>query len=315
MPSKKLAFSTFFVAGLIGLPMMAHAGFDWTPSPIKTSPVQQSGQQQAPVAEGPLTPEPDAVMEAPPVPVTNVDSQELPPPGIMATPSEDVALAPVQGPVFEEQPPVELVDTRTSPLPAPVDDAAILEGFGKEIPLALALRDIVPSEYAYSFADNSYAGRIVSWRGGKPWQYVLNDALANQGLTSIMAGNAVVIESIDAVKARQMDAAAKTAISGEFVAAAEKPSVPVMKIGITRTWQGRPGYTLKEVVGDWSKLANVELEWQSPYDYPINSSFNYEGTFEEAVRNLLSQYSRETPRPRGRLYPNLPTGPSVLMIN
>ncbi len=314
MPSKKLVFSTFFVAGLIGLPMMAHAGFDWTPSPIKSAPAPQPGMQ-APVADGPLTPEPDAVMDAPPVPVTDVDSQALPPPGTMASAEEGQTMTPTQESVDQPQDPVELVDTTAEPIPTPIQNDKVLEGFGKEIPLALALRDIVPPEYAYSFADNAYAGRIISWRGGKPWQDVLNNALANQGLTSTMAGNAVVIESIEAVKARQMDAAAKAAIKSEPVAEAPKPAIPVMKVGVTRTWQGRPGYTLKEVVGDWSKLANVELEWQSPYDYPINSAFNYEGTFEEAVRNLLSQYSRETPRPRGRLYPNLPEGPSVLMIN
>lgn len=55
-------------------------------------------------------------------------------------------------------------------------------GFGRDLPLALALSQVVPPNYAYSFAEDDSAGMTVSWEGGKPWDQVLDDMLSSQGL-------------------------------------------------------------------------------------------------------------------------------------
>ena len=318
---KNIAFSAVVSDGLIGFPMMAQAGFDWTPPPQKvqelgSATVAASGIAESMTDSGPLTPDPDAV-ETLPVPVTNVDSQELPPIGILEV-EQDTA-APMQT-TEDESAPVSLTseeqelpqpqNTESVSAPPPVADLPVLEGFGKEIPLALALRDIVPSQYAYAFNNSADAGLLVSWRGGKPWQDVLNDALESHNLISAVQDQMLVIGT-------RQQAAPEVVAPVELEVAEEKQEqkVPVMKSVLKHTWKARPGFTLKEVVEDWSKLAQVEVEWSSPYDYPINNAFSFEGTYDEAIANLLSQYSRETPRPRGRLYPNLPNGPSVLMIN
>jgi hypothetical protein len=41
-------------------------------------------------------------------------------------------------------------------------------GFGRELPLALALSQVVPSEYNKSYAQNVDTEATVSWEGGKP---------------------------------------------------------------------------------------------------------------------------------------------------
>jgi len=76
-------------------------------------------------------------------------------------------------------------------------DAAFAEvvGFGKELPLALALSQIVPPEYKYSFDANADAGAIVSWQGGKPWNQILDDMLNETGMTASIQGRQVMIRS------------------------------------------------------------------------------------------------------------------------
>lgn len=69
-------------------------------------------------------------------------------------------------------------------------------GFGRELPLALALSQVVPDEYAFSFAEDNAAGEIVSWQGGKPWDQVLDDMLADQGLRAIIQGKKVTIAAL-----------------------------------------------------------------------------------------------------------------------
>lgn len=68
-------------------------------------------------------------------------------------------------------------------------------GFGRELPLALALSQIVPAGYTYSFGQAVDAGSTVSWQGGKPWNEVLNDMLASSGMRAVISGNQVRIEN------------------------------------------------------------------------------------------------------------------------
>lgn len=202
-------------------------------------------------------------------------------------------------------------------------DQEILEGFGKDIPLALALRDIVPSKYAYAYANSSYAGLTVSWEGGKPWQEVLNDTLSSRGLAAQVSKNVVYIQPWSTpLGAGNLSPEPKTrheaeAISGKVPTPLDIAPISqnsVIKANFKTIWTAKPGYTLREVIENWAKVANVQVEWTNPYDYPINDSFSYDGTFARAVAGLLTQYNDESPRPIGRLYPNLPKGPSILVV-
>lgn len=55
-------------------------------------------------------------------------------------------------------------------------------GFGRDLPLALALSQVIPPEYALSFETGVNAGANVSWEGGKPWNQVLQEMLTPLGL-------------------------------------------------------------------------------------------------------------------------------------
>ncbi|GJL85724.1 MAG: hypothetical protein DHS20C02_14990 [Micavibrio sp.] len=57
-------------------------------------------------------------------------------------------------------------------------------GFGSDLPLALALRQVVPPEYSFSFGDGVNPGYRVSWNGGRPWNEVVNDMVAPLDLSA-----------------------------------------------------------------------------------------------------------------------------------
>lgn len=397
---KESAGSIFCFICLIGClsPSVAHAGFDWTPPPAAPAaqhaapvPVAQDATQS-----GPLTPEPDAL----PVPVGNVESEPVaqkaaPAPAPFVAPEEAPAEPlsvsntpePAPAPVAESLPtPVIPAPTpAVKPTPAPpaaiaAPTAELVEGFGKDIPLVIALRDIVPAKYAYAFSPREVAGTKISWRGGKVWQDVLKDALAPHGLDVSVSDTQVVIfakpdstapatpvapiapapkpvaaapaptpaptmsasteptaetliakrpdptpdatdepvpltGSQSAQAQEKMAATAPTNIEPAATATEKPPVMAAIDMQAPRKWQARPGTTLRQTLETWTKDSNVELNWSTPYDYPINNAFYFDGTFPQAVDSLLSSYGGETPNPKGRLYPNLPEGPSVLMIN
>ncbi len=69
-----------------------------------------------------------------------------------------------------------------------------VKGFGKGIPLAMAMNQIVPSDYAYTFAPEINPGTSVNWQGDRPWNVVLSDALAPAGLVAVIDNNSVRIQ-------------------------------------------------------------------------------------------------------------------------
>ena len=91
----------------------------------------------------------------------------------------------------------------------------------------------------------------------------------------------------------------------------EKSIVPDVTTG---QWTALSGTSLKTVLEDWSNIEGVDLFWSSDYDYPLVGDVNISGTYEEAVESLLEGFADAKPKPVGRLHPNLPHGPAVLLI-
>lgn len=80
-------------------------------------------------------------------------------------------------------------------------------GFAKDVPLALALRQVVPPEYAFSFESGINPGIRVSWNGGKPWNEVVADMVTPLGYAVRISHKKVVISLEKAASASSSEAA------------------------------------------------------------------------------------------------------------
>lgn len=119
-----------------------------------------------------------------------------------------VASLPTPAPVSAVPAPAPLQPTlATAPVSAPTREAAAqmqggqfsdAVGFGRDLPLALALSQVVPAEYSYAFAQNVNVGTTVSWQGGKPWNVVLDEMLAPNGMKADIQDGQVVIKNVNA---------------------------------------------------------------------------------------------------------------------
>lgn len=73
-------------------------------------------------------------------------------------------------------------------------DFAVVQGFGSELPLAVALGQIVPDDYGYGFGQGVNLAARVSWNGGKSWSEVLADAIAPLGYKAQISNQKVLIK-------------------------------------------------------------------------------------------------------------------------
>ncbi len=60
--------------------------------------------------------------------------------------------------------------------------ALIAAGFGQQIPLSFAIRQIVPQSIKLRFSPSTDRQALVDWRGGRQWPAVLRDAIRPLGL-------------------------------------------------------------------------------------------------------------------------------------
>ncbi len=72
--------------------------------------------------------------------------------------------------------------------------AGIADGFGKDVPLKVALLQILPPTLTAQFSQGVDAEQIVDWSGGKPWQAVLHDVVQPLHLRATVSGSIVRID-------------------------------------------------------------------------------------------------------------------------
>ncbi|MGA8584766.1 MAG: hypothetical protein WB715_13180 [Roseiarcus sp.] len=81
--------------------------------------------------------------------------------------------------------------SRTLRRPAP---QPVVAGFGDQVPLSFAVRQIVPARFQVAFGETVDSDTPVDWKGGKPWRPTLSDAVRPLGLTVSVVGATVKIQ-------------------------------------------------------------------------------------------------------------------------
>jgi len=332
-----IATITYF-AGILP----AHAGFQFT------APVNQSTPMANP---GVLTP-----MQAAPVP--NVSTQPVKP--LVNANTNNVQPVPAFVPAPITTPAVSVPAPQPQQARQKIDpENLIAVGFGNDLPLMTALKQIIPSHYTYKMDPNVSVNKKINWTGGDQWQVVLSDALRPSGLGYTLNNHLVEIHAVQLASPYPLPPVTSPAPVVETVAEKPKaeifpiveeiaaqpqpliqnvstvPSPPQNILPVTskksvnilpqnplqspvmsdeQQWLARNGDSLKDVLENWANLADVGLFWSSDYDYPLQGDVNLTGDFETAAQTLLEGFQNAKPRPAGRLHPNLPHGPAVLVI-
>lgn len=328
--------SLLLAAGLSATP--AQAGFEWVPA--QEAPQAMQKPQEVIIPE-PVIKEPS--IDGQPVSqmkhIVVTDSAEGEVDAMPVTEEvevvemgaeEDMTASVEQDSAIEAETEVEIVEEDVAVLEAeedvvekvvyeetmPQKEYGLAYGFGKDMPLALALRQIVPSSYAFSFDPDVNIGSRVSWQGGEPWNVVLNQALMKEDLQAIVYDDMVFVRPLAVEYSHDAVAPVVEAEASEEPA----PLAPVEDdkpayFDDAHSWAARSGQTLRSVLSDWSDQVGVELHWENVYDYAITADWSYDGNYVHAVDGLLTAFEAETPKPEGSLHPNAPEGPAVLVVS
>lgn len=258
-------------------------------------------------------------------------------------------------------PMVQIATKQATPEAEPTNNLAEADrtdavGFGNDMPLALAVQQIVPPGYAYSFAQSVNAGQRVSWSGGKAWDLVLKETLEPIGMDIRINGKSVMVvqdmdqmsynatplnvQSIEPAAGTEMEtvetqispAAAIThnsesttfqsrnKVSDPGEAPSTQPDLSALdmpeaggvqiEMDITESeaapstdaqiWSAKKGDSLKTVLHDWAKQSNTQIIWEASYDYRLDKDIAFEGSIENAYRELFATCMSSPSKPNLR---------------
>lgn len=129
-------------------------------------------------------------------------------------------------------------------------------GFGTDIPLSMAVKQIIPDGCWKVNIDESLANQRVSWTGGRPWDEVLDRMAKDHGLVVSINKNECVI----GVSKSQLTA-------------------PALASRTNKVWQLKSGESLRENLMAWASAAGWTLQWDLTIDYEIEHSATLVGEF------------------------------------
>lgn len=186
------------------LPVSAQAGFEFvTPGDKQTTPVAADAKMPSvandAVAAEPLPLSPVTTSMPAPVADTSFGGTDV----IPLTPvvrDSDALL--ISDEPLTPQPTASMMKRAVPARPAPVmtpNDSSDVQGFGRQVPLVMALQQIVPPNYRYSFGPGVAAGQRINWNGGKPWKDVVADVARNNDLNVEIVSNVVALRRRDAM--------------------------------------------------------------------------------------------------------------------
>lgn len=184
---------------------------------------------------------------------------------------------------------------KSEPAAGHVDRSTV--SFGRDIPLAIAMTEIVPEGYRYRFSEGVDAGRMVSWDGDSNWEQALRNAASSVGYDVRMVGKTVVLSA-------GRNTVMKESLPAPVVHYRAPESVQMRKDYVTHSdsWKASQGDDLQSVLSSWSNVAGVDFVWSTSDNYKLPRNVSYTGTFEEAVRQLLSQFGKMGQSPVGVMH-------------
>jgi hypothetical protein len=327
MPNKFSAGTCCVVALALGLAVAAtpaYAGFEWVaPDAAATQSAPNNGY---PLSGG-ATKRPEVIS---PVIISGDNQpsmQPAPTPSYGApTFSPDVGMQPAP------MPPSDVMGSQsmaTAKLNIPASSNDIVQGFASQVPLALALRQILPVGYNFSIDQTIDMDTTVSYKGGKSWRDTVKEMLVPLNLAAREQGTTLIIAhigspSVAAAAPRALPALSPSVVSDNSTSSLGRPLVasssmrsgelPSVSVNPPDGWTAERGETLRKVLMDWCRRSGVELQWLAEYDYPMEASAHFNGGFEDAVRLLLAGFENARPQPVAELHTNSAAGQMLLVV-
>lgn len=202
--------------------------------------------------------------------------------------------------------------------------AQSIEGFGRDIPLSLAVKQIAPAGAKVSFGNGVDVRERVTWEGGDDWHRVLDAVATSRGYVVTYAGRSVRITRqgdpnppIEPARAVQQAAAGGQGGivfvpyrgpgpgPGPVAAGpAHGPGGPGWQpyganpapAAPPAAWRADKDASLRGILESWGTRSGWSVVWKSQYEYRLQAGAQFAGDFVQASGELIRSVGEVQPR-------------------
>lgn len=176
-------------------------------------------------------------------------------------------------------------------------DLAPISGFGKDMPLMTALKQVVPNGWKATKLGSVDLNKKVSWRGGDSWVSILDDLAVKNNFSANVNWNTKVLTitpvggsalSSTSVVSSGRNPFSETSSSNNLTSSRTNIGSSQLNSAISTTpvysstsstWLLSKDKTLKENVESWAKQAGWVVSWDAP-DYRIIADVTLTGSLD-----------------------------------
>lgn len=179
-------------------------------------------------------------------------------------------------------------------------DIAPAKGMGEDMPLSLAVQQVMPDGWVVYFDGAEGRDRQVSWTGSDVWIKSLDRLLSRvDGTAQVDWARKVVTIKVPVIKEEVLPPTTAPVVAG----AASDTAVAVAE----RVWQVR--YTDGNVQGALRRWAEEsgegwQISWESPMEFPTVLEASFTGDFRAAVDGVVSALAASEAPVWARYYNN-----------
>lgn len=157
-----------------------------------------------------------------------------------------------------------------SQIGVPEDPVSPVKGFGRDVPILHAVRQVVPAGWRGFSVGEVNVQRKIDWKGeGKSWVAVLSNIAESGGVLIQVDWNRKEINiSADPSAKNVSEESGAQKIASERGATGQQ-------------WNLVSGKTLRENMENWAKMAGWSLVWQPGFEFPVTIAATLIGPFDD----------------------------------
>jgi hypothetical protein len=187
-----------------------------------------------------------------------------------------------------------------------------VRGFGRDVPMSAAMRQVVPDGWSVSYGVGVDSNQHVNWRGAEDWRQVVDGMATSRGLVVSYEAEQHTVRVTRTGDPVPRVADPSRSARGGFVmvpyrAASAQGGEGWQSYGAQAqpaggTWRAEKDRALRTVLAEWGERAGWQVVWNSGFDYRLEAGASFSGDFIQASGDLLRSMQSARPAVTGTFF-------------
>lgn len=187
-----------------------------------------------------------------------------------------------------------------------------VRGFGRDVPMAAAMRQVVPDGWSVSYGVGVDSNQHVNWRGAEDWRQVVDRMATSRGLVvSYEAEQHTVRISRTGDPVPRVSDPSHSARGGFVMVPYRAPgshggdgwqSYGAGQAQSGGVWRAEKDRALRSVLAEWGERAGWQVVWNSGFEYRLEAGASFGGDFIQAAGDLLRSMQSARPAVTGTFF-------------